>query len=183
MMYGEDDPEELELMQAKDRELAQRIAEVLQDLFFMETNLPEPREGEGLAEEVGEMAELEELRSIAAALHGKTPDDYQSGRVPPCMQFNHLINHTGSEGLYLPQDFPQSFFLDDLAIGSAAALLKELEALAPVLAERFPDEMAAAQATPDDAPRADIAGPVGVWHSLGRLCRSALAMDMPIQLG
>lgn len=181
--YGEEDPEELTLMQETDRELAQQIAGALQDLFLLETNLAEPREGEGLSEEIGSMEDLEELRSIAAALHGKTPDDYQYGRVPPGFQFNHLINHSGDEGFYLPADFPQAFFLDEIAIGSAAALLRELEALEPVLAERFPAEMAQAKATPDDAPRAEISGPVGVWHSLGRLCRSALAMDMPIQLG
>lgn len=183
MVYGEEDPEELAILQLQDKELAERIAETLRDLYFLETDLAEPREGEGLSEEVGTMAELEELRTIAAALHGKTPDDYQSGRVPAGLEFNHLINHTGDEGYYLPVDFPQSFFMEEIALGSAVALLRELEALQPVLTERFPGEMAIALATPDEAERAPVPGPVGIWHSLGRLCRSAVAMNMPVQLG
>jgi len=180
---GEDDPEELALMQCEDRERAEEIDEVLQTLYFLETHLAEPRDEEGLAETIGTMADLTALRQLAAEPHGYTVSDYQEGRVRVGLQFNHLINHAGDSGYYLPYEFPQAFVLGDLSLGSAVGLLAELEALAPVLAERFPAEMAAARTVPDEAERADLGGPVGVWHSLSRLCRSAIALNLPIQLG
>lgn len=185
MMYGEDDPEELSIMQLQDKEVAERITSVLRDLYFIETNFDQPREGEGLSETVGNAEDLEELRRIAAAEHGKTPDDYQGGDspVPVGFQFNHLINHAPDEGYYLPVDFPQAFFVEEISIGSAVALLAEMDALEPVLAAQFPGEVALALSTPDDQERVQLAGPVGVWHALGRLCRSAIATEMPIHLG
>lgn len=183
LVYGEDDPEELAIMQIQDRELAQRITDVLQDLYYLDVNLTEPRDGEGASEEVGMVEDLHELRRIAAAVHGKTPDDYQEGGVVAGFQFNHLINHSDSDGYYMPVDFMQAFFLEDISIGSAVALLQELNALEPVLEQQFPQEMAIARSTPDEAERAMITGPVGVWHSLSRLCRSALELDMPIHFG
>lgn len=182
LTYGEEDPEELALMQIEDRELATEIDQVLYDLYFLETNLAEPSDGEGLAEEVGTMEELHALRELAASLQGYTVDDYQEGRVKAGLIFNHLINHAGDSGYYLPYDFPQAFVLGELSLGSAVALQRELEALQLALAERYPAEMAVALATPDEAERADLKGPVGVWHSLSRLCRSAIALGMPIHL-
>lgn len=179
---GEDDPEELSLMQIADKELAEQIDQVLSDLYYMETDLAAPREGEGLAEEIGSTEELQALREIAAAIHGFTVDDYQEGRVKAGHQFNHLINHAGESGYYLPYDFMQAFVLGEVSLGSAVALLAELEALQAPLAERYPAEMAIALATSDENERADIAGPVGVWHSLARLCRSSIELMMPIQL-
>jgi|GEM_PF-2369489 len=181
--YGDDDPGELDILQAQDEGLARHIAEVLEDLYFLQTTLTLPRDEEGLEELVGTEEELHALRVIAAELHGRTPEEYQEGRVPAGFQFNHLINHADTDGYYLPVDFPQAFFLDEISIGSAVALLAELQALEPVLAERFPADVALARATSDDDERAEISGPVGVWHSLCRLCRSAVALDMPIIFG
>ncbi len=183
MVYGEDDPEELALLQMQDRELASRIDGALRDLFFLETHFSQPRDDEGLAEEVGTVEDLHELRRIAAALHGLTPQDYQEGNVAPGFPFNHLINHADTDGYYLPVEFPQAFFLEEVSIGSAAALLQELEALHEPLAQRFQRDVARALATPDDQPRAPITGPAGVWHSLQRLCRSAMALNLPLHLG
>lgn len=183
LTYGEDDPEELALMQIADKELAEQIDQVMNDLYFLETTLAEPLEGEGLEEEVGSVADLQALREIAAGLQGQSIAEYQEGKVKAGLLFNHLINHEEESGYYLPYDFPQSLVLGETSLGSAVALLRELEALEPVLSERFPTEMAVAKATDDEEERADLSGPVGVWHSLGRLCRSAIALGMPIQLG
>lgn len=183
LSFGEDDPEELSLLQIQDREEAEEIDQVLNDLYFLETNLAEPREGEGLAEEIGTMDELQALRQIAADLQGHTVDEYQEGRVKAGLLFNHLINHAGDSGYYLPYDFPQSFMLGETSLGSAVALLRELEALQPALLERYPTEMARALSTPDDEERPELGGPVGVWLALSRLCRSAIALTMPIQIG
>jgi hypothetical protein len=183
MMYGEDDPEELSIMQLQDKEVAERIISVLRELYFMESNFDQPREGEGLSETIGTAEDLGELRRIAAAEHGKTPDDYQGGGVPVGFQFNHLINHADDEGYYLPVDFPQAFFVEEISIGSAVALLAEMDALESVLAAQFPGEVALALSTPDDEERVQLNGPVGVWHALRRLCRSAIELEMPIHLG
>ncbi|MBP2017932.1 hypothetical protein J2Z79_001318 [Symbiobacterium terraclitae] len=181
---GEEDPEELALMQLEDRERARAIDEALNLLYFLETHLAEPRTEEGPSAVVGTMDDLEALRALAAAQHGHSVADYQEGRVKAGLQFNHLINHAGDSGLYVPYDFPQSFVLGDLSLGSAVALLAELTALEPVLAERFPAAMARARALPeDDEEIAALGGPVGVWYALTRLCRSAIALDLPIQLG
>ncbi len=180
--YGEDDPEELRLMQLEDRELALELDQVLNDLYFLETNLAEPADGEGLAEELGTMEDLERLREIAAESQGQSVADYQEGRVKAGALYNHLINHAGDSGYYLPYDFPQAFVLGEVSLGSVPALARELDALEPLLLERYPAEMAIALATSDDEERAELAGPVGVWHSLSRLCRSALALGFPIHL-
>lgn len=182
-IYGEDDPEELSLLQLEDRQAAEELDQVLSDLYFLETDLARPRSGEGLAEEIGSREDLEALREIAAGLQGRSVADYQEGRVEPGRLFNHLINHAGDSGYYLPYDFPQAFVLGETSFGSSVALLRELEALEPALEERFPDEMAEALAAPDDEERPDIQGPVGVWHALARLCRSSIDLSMPIQLG
>lgn len=182
-MYGDEDPEELERMEQQDRDLAERIDGVLYDLYGLQTNLAEARDGEGLDEYVGGIDELHELRAIAASINDKTEDDYHEGNVAPGFPFNHLINHADDEGFYLPVDFLQAFVMEEISIGSAVALLRELEALEPVLADRYPDQVALALTTPDDEERAPIEGPVGVWHSLRRLCRSAIALNMPVQLG
>jgi len=183
LIYGEDDPEELALLLLQDKELAVKIDEVMNDLFFLQTNLAEPREGEGLSEEVGTIEDLHELRVLAAATKDMTPDDYQEGRVPAGLQFNHLINHSDESGYYLPVEFPQAFLLEDVSIGSSTALLEELDALEVPLAIRFPAEVAMALAAPDDGERVDIPGPVGVWHSLRRLCHSSLELGLPIHFG
>lgn len=183
LVYGEDDPEELAIMQIQDRELAERIDSVLNDLYFLETAYAQPREGEGLSEEIGTVDDLHELRRIAAAVHDKTPDDYHEGQVPAGFQFNHLINHSDEDGYYLPVDFPQAFFLDEVSIGSAVALLKELDALEVMLAAQYPADVALALENADDEERADIGGPVGAWHSLRRLCRSSIELDMPVHFG
>ncbi|MTV36705.1 hypothetical protein [Duganella radicis] len=52
--------------------------------------------------------------------------------------FDHLIVHSDAEGFYLPQDFPQVVFADDVKLpggmlGSVPRLLAELERLAEVL--------------------------------------------------
>lgn len=181
--YGDEEPADLAMMQQHDKDTAEQIAGTLHDLFFLETDLAEPKEGEGLAEEIGSMEDLEHLRTIAASINGKTPADYQEGRVEAGYQFNHLINHAGDSGYYLPVDFPQSFVLKDLSLGSAPALLQELNALESVLAAQFPDEMHLALSTSDEQPRPEIAGPVGIWFSLRRLCRSAIALHLPLHLG
>jgi hypothetical protein len=181
LMYGEDDPEELAIMQLQDRQAAEQVDSVMFDLYGLQTHLAEPADEEGLEEMVGTLEDLHELRRIAADVHGKTVDDYQEGRVAAGAQFNHLINHADDSGYYLPVDFLQAFAIEEVSVGSAVALLKELEALEPVLTERYPIEVALAKATPDEEERADISGPVGVWHSLQRLCRSALELNLPIQ--
>jgi len=181
--YGEDDPEELQLMQLQDRELAEELDQVLNDLYFLETNLAEPSNDEGLAEEIGTVDDLAELRAVAAESQGQTVADYQEGRVKAGQLYNHLINHADDSGYYLPYDFPQSFVVGDLSLGSVPALLRELDTLQPLMAERFPDAMATALATSDEEERAELTGAVGVWHSLSRLCRSALALGLPIHLG
>lgn len=183
MMYGEDDPEELAILQLQDREAAQQIESVLWDLYGLETGLAQPREEEGLDEWIGSVDDLLRLKEIAAGLHGKTVDDYQEGRVPAGFQFNHLINHAETDGYYLPVDFLQAFVIEETSVGSAVGLLQELNALEPVLAQQFPQQVALALSTPDDMERPDLPGPVGVWHSLSRLCRSAVALNLPLRLG
>lgn len=183
MMYGEDDPEELAILQVQDREAAEQIDSVLWDLYGLETALANPREEEGLDEWIGTVDDLVRLKGIAAALYGKTVDDYQEGRVPAGFQFNHLINHAETDGYYLPVEFLQAFVIEETSIGSAVVLLQELDALEPVLAEQFPAEMATALATPDDTERPDLPGPIGAWHALRRLCRSAVALNLPVRLG
>lgn len=183
LVYGEDDPEELALLQLQDKELATRIAEVLHDLYYLDTQLTEPIEGEGLSEEVGTTEDLHELRRIAAASLGKTPDDYYEGRVPTGFKFNHLINHSDADGYYVPYDFPHAFFLEEISIGSAPALLRELDELTELVAEQFPDQFALTVTTPDEEQPVTLTGPLGVWHSLRRLCRSAIELNMPIHLG
>lgn len=182
-VFGEDDPEEVALLQMQDRDLARQITGVIQDLYFVEIALDVPQEGEGLAEEIGTVEEFTELRVLAAATMGKTVDDYHEGRVAPGFLYNHLINHDEESGYYLPVDFPQSFFVEELSVGSSVALLKELEKLEPVLAAAFPDQVAVAITTESHEERAPLTGPVGVWHSLLRLCRSSIEMNMPIHLG
>lgn len=183
LIYGEDDPEEIDLMRLQDKDLATRISNVLRDLYFMEADFAAPHDGEGLTEEVGSVDDLHELRLFAAALQQKTPDDYYEGKVAPGFPFNHLINHSDDDGYYLPVDFPQAFFMDETSIGSAVVLLQELDALEAPLAAAFPAEMALALATPDDEERPPLCGPVGVWHALRRLCHSSLEMNLPIQFG
>lgn len=183
LVFGEDDPEEILLMQLQDRELAQQISQVLHDLYFMEADFSEPSEAEGLAEEVGTTEELHELRRIAAAVNGKTPDQYHEGEVPPGYPFNHLINHSDSDGYYLPVPFAQAFFLEETSIGSSVVLLEELDALQAPLLALFPEQMQQAIATADHQERAPIGGPVGVWHSLRRLCRSSVELNLPLQFG
>ncbi|MFO7172510.1 MAG: hypothetical protein DIU70_006035 [Bacillota bacterium] len=183
--YGVEDPEELALIQWEDVERARRMEIALRDLYGLEADLTRPRDREGPEEEIGTPAELRELRELAAAAAGFTLADYHEGRVPPGYLYQHLINHDEADGYYLPLDFPQPFWLGDeeegdevLSVGSAVALRRELEALRPVLAERFPREMAAAE-------RGSLppAGPVRVWAALLRLTGASLEQDLPIQLG
>ncbi|MDF2630310.1 MAG: hypothetical protein K0R39_4141 [Symbiobacteriaceae bacterium] len=186
---GEDDPEELALLQLEDKDRASRIAGVLQELYDIDSNLADPRADEGLDEQVGTIEGLHELRAIAAAVHGKSPDDYYEMRVMAGFEFNHLINHDDEGGYYLPVDFMQPFFIketDDedaeyISVGSAAALLRELDALEPVLLAQFPVQMAALP--PADEPLSTFDGPVPIWHSLRRFCRSAVDMDLPFRFG
>ena len=180
--YGEDDPEEQAIMQVNDRALASAITEVLSDLYGIDLDLTRPRDEEGPAEEIGEVEDLHRLRAIAAQVHGKTPDDYQEGRVPVGFQFNHLINHSDSDGFYLPVDFMQTFFIEEVSIGSSVGLLSELDALEPVLAGEFPDDMARAIGTPIDEVVA-VRGVVGLWERLRRLCRASVEMDLPVHFG
>lgn len=180
--FGEDDPEEIALMQVNDRHVAESIAEVLQELFDVTYDPGQPRDDEGPSDELGELDDLLELRRIAAAVHGKTTDDYQEGRVALGMQFNHLINHAEDAGYYLPVPFEQTFFVDEISVGSAANLLAELEALEPTLSSLFPTEVAQALATPLDE-LIQVAGPAGVWARLRRLCSASLELDLPLHLG
>lgn len=187
-IYGEDDPEELALMQLQDKELASQITGALKDLYWAETEFAHPRQGEGLSLEIGAVTDLHELREIAAAMHEKTVDDYHEGRVPAGFPFNHLINHSDTDGYYFPIEFPQAFFLEEISIGSAINLLEELDALEPALAARYPTELMQAITLShaegdEDEPGVDLSGPVGVWHALRRLCRSAIEQNMPIHFG
>lgn len=183
--YGEDDPEELALMQIEDQERARAIAEVLQDLYLVEVDLARPRADWGPQEELGTVADLHALRREAAAAAGYTPEDYYEGRVPPGYRFQHLINHDDTGGYYLPVEFLQPFWLGDeeegdepVSVGSAVVLLRELEELRPHLAARYPAEWAAAEAGQEVA-----GGPVRVWQVLRRLCQAALELDLPVVLG
>jgi len=186
---GEDDPEELALLQLEDKERATRIAGVLQELYDIESNLAEPRADEGLDEQIGTVEGLHQLRAIAAAVHGKTPDDYYEMRVMAGFEFNHLINHDDEAGYYIPVDFMQPFFLQEtpdddsayISVGSATALLRELDALEPVLRAQVPAEMAALP--PDGEELTSLEGPVPVWHALRRFCRSAIELDLPFHFG
>ncbi|HEY3365039.1 MAG TPA: hypothetical protein VGK74_08310 [Symbiobacteriaceae bacterium] len=182
-LFGEDDPEELSLMQVQDQEKARQIEDVLRDLYALEVTLSAPAEIEGEQLELGDSTELDDLRSIAAATQGHTPDDYWDGNVPPGFVFNHLINHSATDGYYLPVDFPQAFFVEEISIGSAVVLLQELEALGPVLAEHYPEEMQTALTTPDDEEPEGLTGPVRVWQALRRLCHWSAELDLPICLG
>jgi len=179
---GETDPEELALMQVQDRGVAEEVADVLSDLYAIDTTLTVPRADEGLDEPIGTVADIRELRRIAAAIHGKTEDDYQEGRVAAGFAFNHLINHAEDSGYYVPVDFLQSFVVGDSSVGSAVALLRELEMLDLVLAEMFPQEYNLATNTPIEE-YLELPGPVGVWRALRRLCQSAIDLDLPVQLG
>jgi len=182
-VYGEDDPEELALMQLQDREFAAQITSVLSDLYYLETDLDQPKEGEGLSEEVGTLDALKALREIAAASQEKSIDDYQEGRVPAGFLYNHLINHSDTSGYYVPVEFPQAFCLEETSIGSSVNLLQELDMLEPLLAIQFPSEYGVAITIADDQEHGPLGGPVGVWLSLRRLCRSSIESGMPIQFG
>lgn len=185
-VYGEDDPEELDLMMLEDMEQARAIGEALRDLFLLDVDLTRPRAEAGPQEEVGPVADLHALRAIAAEAAGLTPDDYYEGRAPAGGRFQHLINHDDSGGLYLPADFLQPFWLGDeeegedppVSVGSAPALLRELGELRVPLYSRFPAEMAAAEGG-EEVP----AGPVRVWQVLTRLCRAAVDLDLPLVFG
>lgn len=186
--YGEDDPEELRLMQIKDRAVADTIGEVLRDLFDVEYELSEPAEGEGLQFDLGPTNWLHKLREIAAATQNRTVDEYQDGRAGVGAPMNHLINHDEG-GFYLPVKFPQAFFVDTTAVGSAPLLLEELDALQSALAERWPEAMARAQKLlshgvdlPEESP-GSLRGPVWTWLTLTVLCRAAVARRQPIHLG
>lgn len=186
--YGEDDPEELHLMMLEDRDRAAAIAGALNDLFLLEVDLSRPREEEGPNEEVGPVEDLHALRAIAAEAAGFTPDDYYEGRAPAGGRFQHLINHDDTGGMYLPAHFLQPFWLGEdededeenppLSIGSAPALLRELEEVRAPLYARFPAEMAQAEKGEDAA-----AGPVRVWQVLSRLARAAVELDLPLVFG
>lgn len=182
-VYGEDDPEELNLLQLEDKELARRIAGAVNDLYFMDAAFDQPSDEEGLSEEIGTVEDFRLLRTLAAESMGKSVDDYHEGRVPPGFLYNHLINHEEDSGYYLPVDFMQAFVLEDISLGSSVALLKELEALEPLLAGLHRDLVSQALQAPDDQPRPPIPGPVGVWHALCRLCRSSIQTGLPIHLG
>ncbi len=181
--YGEDDPEELNLMQLQDKEFAQQITSVLNDLYYLETDFDQPKEGEGLSEEVGSLDAIQALREIAASSQEKSIDDYHEGRVPAGFLYNHLINHSDNSGYYVPVDFLQAFFLEETSIGSSVTLLQELDQLEPLLATQFPNEYAEAITVADDRERGPLGGPVGVWLSLRRLCRSSIELGMPIHFG
>lgn len=180
--YGEDDPEELAVMQLNDRALAEQIIGVLSDLYGIDYDGARPRDEEGPSDEVGELDDLRELRRIAAEVHGKTPDDYQEGRVALGLQFNHLINHSETDGCYLPVLFEQTFFVEEMSVGSSVALLEELNALEPVLAAADPAEVARALATGLEDNIA-VQGPVGAWARLRRLCQASVELDLPLQFG
>jgi len=187
--YGEDDPEELRLMQIKDRALADTIIEVLRDLFDLEYDeLSEPSEGEGIQFDLGPVHWIHQLRELAAAVEGKTVDEFHDGRAGVGVRMNHLINHDEG-GLYVPAKFPQAFFVDTVAVGSAPMLLTELEALTAALAERWPPAMARARTLaengadlPEEPPRG-LRGPVWTWLTLTVLCRAAVARRQAVHLG
>lgn len=183
MISGEDDPETLAHLELQDRQVAEQIAGVMWDLYGLETTLAVPRDEEGLDAFIGTVDDLLLLKQIAASVHGKAVADYQEGRVPVGFEFNHLINHAETDGYYLPVDFLQSFVIEETSIGSAVALLRELDALEPVLAGQFPEAVTATLAASDDEEPPHAEGPVGAWSALRRLCQSAVAVDMPIRLG
>lgn len=179
--YGEDDPEELQLLRLGDQERARAIVEVLQDLFFLAApSLLVEREEEGPQEEIAPVEALHQLRRCAAEAAGYSVDDYHEGRVPPGHVYQQLINHSDCEGYYLPQDFPQAFWVDEVSVGSVPALLRDLQAVAPALAARYPVEWAAAEQGEE---LEATAGPVRVWQVLERLCRSSLELDLPLAFG
>jgi hypothetical protein len=182
MLYGEDDPEELAVMQVTDRQQAEKIGEVLRDLFGVECELARPRDDEGPSEELGETDQLHELRRIAAAVHGKTPDDYYEGRVALGHPFNHLINHSDEDGFYLPVRFEQTFFIEETSVGSSVVLLEELNALEPILASQWPDLVALVLQAGADRP-VEVAGPVGLWGRLRRLCEASVDLGLPVHFG
>lgn len=186
--FGEDDPEELRLMQIKDRAQADTIGEVLRDLFEVEYDLSEPAEGEGQQCDLGPVEWLHELRQIAAATQDRSVEEYHDGRAGVGAVMNHLINHDEG-GYYLPVKFYQAFFVDQAAVGSAPVLLDELAALTDALAERWPQAMARAQKLaaggadlPEEPPRG-LRGPVWTWLALTVLCRGAVARRQAIHLG
>lgn len=181
-LYDEDDPEEIALLQSNDLDRARAIGEVLRDLFMVDEYDPaEPRFEFGPEDEIGTIAAFRVLRDLAAGAAGYTVDDYHEGRVPAGDPFQHLINHSEDEGFYLPVDFVQPFWVDEVSVGSAVGLLRDLEGLRPILAAHHPVELAQAEAGAELDTL--TGGPVWVWWGLARMCRAALDMRLPVALG
>lgn len=177
--FGEDDPEELTLMQLADKELAQVFSEVLDEVFAVKADLTVPREEEGSSFDLGEEEHLQTLKDLAAEASGVPIEDYLEGRMPVGSRFMHLINHAGS-GYYLPVDFLQPFFLEEQnrSVGSTQALLADLEALRAAVEVRYPEAL---QASVDDLDLLDDS-PGRVWRVLHLLCQESLDLDLPIEL-
>lgn len=180
--FGEDDPEELTLMQVSDRERAQAMSEVLQDLFFLEYDAATPRDEEGLALEFPLVA-LQQLQEIAAAAEGYTVEEIQSGKAPLGVRYTQLINTNPEYGVYLPVAFEQSFFVEEMGVGSAIILAHDLDSLAPHLAARWPELVAEAPEWDVESLDPEEMGPVHVWQCLRVLCQNAGELNLPVQLG
>jgi len=98
--------------------------------------------------ELGRSADILNFKSYAAhvSVHGEPPEEpdmsvighelneMNQGRLP-YGKFAHLINHSDSNGFYIPVDFPEPFSFDapggagtwKCDVGSSHALLRELD--------------------------------------------------------
>jgi hypothetical protein len=126
------------------------------------TNIGEPSGPMSGGHRIGMYSDLHVLRGLALrfeqqgapGLAGATEDElyalseaFYETDPPAPTRFNHLINHSDADGIYIPLPLPEPVYVtgsmkltpDDeeeeinLSIGSSEELLRELDELAPVI--------------------------------------------------
>ncbi len=78
----------------------------------------------------GSYSGLHRVRAAYIAIKGldqepKVTDENRG--IPESHKSSHLLNHSDCEGWYLPDDFSEIFWYDQITIGSSVRLLSELE--------------------------------------------------------
>lgn len=155
VMLGESSLKQLKEDPASDPELAMLVGYLVanfpdaKSLDFKEP-LPELAEGH----RIGTYSDLHFLRGLAVLLEEdpssvstKTQEDLEAAaeayyeRDDQSTGFEHLLQHADDSGYYVPMEFAHGTWLEgtiegeevQISIGSSQALLRELDALSPVI--------------------------------------------------